>query len=157
MDKTMKTALDRARETLSGQVFPALREGGLNIPQDETVIALFFDMWARDARKFMLIDVTNARGNRLFVSLVVPPEEDPKDPKVVQVSVGISFVNKERSAGVLFACRTDESWKVSGIDTHTLPEGHMLRHLAHDVRSFNDHRAFRAIMKAARLHRHNTL
>lgn len=145
MDETKTNpALDHAMDMLNRQVFPALREGGLNIPQDDTVIALFFDMWAGEARRFMLIDLKNERGNQLFVSLVVPPEEDPKDPRVVKICVGVSSVKEGSSAGILFTRRTDESWRESHIG-------------AHDVRPLDDRQAFQAIMKAARIYQHNML
>jgi hypothetical protein len=136
--------LDQAMEILNGLVFPALREGGLEINRDEAVFALALDMWAGDARRLMLIDLKNEHGNQLFASLVVPPEEDPKDPKVVKICVGVSSVNEGRSAGILFTRRTDESWRESHIG-------------AHDVLPLDDRQAFQAIMKATRLHRHSTL
>lgn len=134
-------ALDRTMKTLNDQVFPALREGGLDISRDDMVLALSLDMWAGEAREFMFIDVTNERGYRLFVSLRMPSEEDPKNPEVVQVSVGLSSV--ERATGVLFTRFTDEPWKESYLNTP-------------DDRPLDDRQAFEAIMKAARLYRHNT-
>lgn len=136
--------LDRASEVLNGQVFTALREGGLDINRDEAVSALTVDMWAGDPRRLMLLDLKNGRGGQLFVSLMVPPEEDPKDPKVVKICVGFSSVKEGSSAGILFTRRTDESWRESPIGTH-------------DVHPLDDRQAFQAIMKAVRIYRHNTL
>lgn len=162
------SVLDRVKEVLSGQVFPALREGGLLIPLDEVIFELFLGMWSGNVRRLMLIDITNEHNCRLFVTLVVPPDEDPKNPEVAQIYVDLTFVGGKYPAGVMFTRRTDGPWKAWAGGTHELPKDHAIRNFAHDTRhlgitqrmmstELDDHQVFQAITKAARLHRHNTL